>query len=75
MNGLRYALTFIYDLSRFTWVDFLKNKSKVFEKFNIFKAYVETSIGSNIKAIRYDNGGEYIKLELLKHFSYNEIHI
>ena len=51
MNGFRYVLTFIDDLSIFTWVYFLKNKSEVFEKFNNFKAFVETSTGRNIKDI------------------------
>jgi hypothetical protein len=32
--GAKYILTFIDDLSRFTWAYFLKNKSHIFEKFN-----------------------------------------
>jgi hypothetical protein len=31
LAGVKYSLTFIDDLSRFTWVYFLKNKSHVFE--------------------------------------------
>ena len=58
MNGSRYFLTFIDDLSRFTWVYFLKKKSEVFEKFKDFKASVETATGRNIKALRSNNGGE-----------------
>ena len=61
MSNSRYVLTFIYDLSRFTWVYFLKKKSEVLEKFIDSKASVETSTRRKIIYIRYDNGGEYIK--------------
>ena len=61
MNGLRYVLTFIDDMSRFTWVFFLKKKSEVLGKFIEFKAYVDNSTDRKIKALRYENGGEYIK--------------
>jgi hypothetical protein len=33
-----YYVSFIDDLSRNTWVYFLRNKSKVFDKFKEFKA-------------------------------------
>ena len=59
--GSRYVLTFIDDLSIFTWVYFLKKKSEVLEKFIDFKASIETVTGSTIKDIIYDNRGEYIK--------------
>ena len=61
MNGSRYALTFIDDLSIFTWVYFLKKKSKVLEKFIYFKAFIDNSTESKVKYLRFDNGGEYIK--------------
>ena len=57
MNGSRYVLTFIDDLSRFTWVYFLKKKYEILEKFIDFKASVENAYGRKIKALRYDNGG------------------
>ena len=61
MSGSRYVLNFIYDLSRFTWVYFLKKKSEVLEKFIDFKDYVENATVSKIKSLRYNNGCEYIK--------------
>ena len=36
-----YYVPFIDDFSRNTWIYFLKKKSKVFDKFNEFKALVE----------------------------------
>ena len=75
MNGSRYVLTCIDDLSRFTWVFFLKKKYEVLEKFIDFKESIENVYGSNIKALRYENGGEYIKYDLLKFFSKSVIKI
>ena len=75
MSVSRYVLTFIYDLPRFTWVYFLKNKSEVLEKFIDFNAFVETATVSKIKALRSDNGGEYIKLEIFQICAENGINI
>ena len=61
MNGSRYLLTFIDDCSRYCWVYFLKQKSKVFETFKIFKALDEKTFKNNIKSLRCDNGGEHVK--------------
>ena len=39
----------------------MKQKSKYFENFKIFKALVDNSFNKNIKSIRSDGGGEYVK--------------
>jgi lysine/ornithine N-monooxygenase len=39
--GVKDILTFINDISRFSWVYFLKNKSRIFEKFKEFQALTE----------------------------------
>jgi hypothetical protein len=57
----RYVLTFIDDLSRFTWVFFLKLKSEVFEWLIEFKALAENESGCKIKILHTDNGGDYVK--------------
>ena len=65
MNGSRYVLTFIDDFSKYTWVFFIKNKSKVLEKFTKLKALIENASGLKIKILRYDNVGEYVINEFL----------
>jgi hypothetical protein len=41
----------IDDYSRLTWVSFLKEKYKAFEKFKIFKALIENQIGNRLKEV------------------------
>jgi hypothetical protein len=55
-----YFMLIIDDYSRLTWVAFLKEKAEAFEKFKIFKALTETQIGKRLKAIRSDQGGEFM---------------
>ena len=41
----------------------MQNKDQTFSKFCEFKALVEKDIGRHVKAMRSDNGGEYISNE------------
>ena len=67
LSKSKYFLIFINDLSRKTWVYFLKEKSKVFENFKKFKALVEKESGLMIKALRSDCGGEFTSNGFQKH--------
>ena len=40
----------------------MKQKSKVFGIFKVFKATIENGFKKKIKSIRSNNGGEYIKI-------------
>jgi hypothetical protein len=57
-----YYVSFIDDFSRNTWIYFLRNKSKVFDKFKEFKALVENQTKEKIKVLRTDNGGEFCEM-------------
>ena len=59
LNGSKYFLLLIDDLSRYCWVFFLKSKFDVFAEFVKFKAAVELEIENKLKILRSDNGGEY----------------
>ena len=52
MSQAKYALTFIYEFSRFCWVYFLKHKYEVFDLFKVFKALVENQSGRKLKILR-----------------------
>jgi hypothetical protein len=53
------------DYTRITAVFFLKNKSKSFENFKIYKKMVENEMDSRIKSLRYDNGREITSKEFM----------
>jgi hypothetical protein len=64
INKARYVLIFVDDFSHFTWIFFLRQKSKVFQHLKDFKALVETQSGKKIKILRTNNGGEYVNHEI-----------
>ena len=41
------------------WVHILKSKDQVLNKFEEWKAMVETQFGHRVKVLQSDNGGEY----------------
>ena len=73
VGGSRYFATFIDDLSRYTTVYMMKNKSEVLDKFKDYVNLLENRTGlkvkrlsmedKTIKRFRSDNGGEYISKE------------
>ena len=67
-GGALYMLTFTDDLTRKTWVYFLKQKSQVIEKVKEFVEMVENESGLRVKALRSDNGGEYCNRQLDTYF-------
>lgn len=62
----RYFILFIDDLTRMTWVYFMRQKSEVFVIFKKFKAFVEEQSGRSIKVLRSDRGTEYTPNEFDK---------
>jgi hypothetical protein len=64
ISEVRFVLIFFYDFSCFTWIYFLRQKSKVFQYLKDFKALVETQSGKKIKVLQTDNGGDYVNHEI-----------
>ena len=73
IGGARYFVTFIDDKSRKTFVYFLRTKDQVFTKFKEFRAMVQIQTGKRIKALRSDNGGEYISKNFQKYLKLSGI--
>ena len=61
-HGYNYFVTFTDDFSRYGYVYLMRYKSKTFKKFKKFNE-VQNQLGKSIKAIRSDQGGEYLSLE------------
>ena len=49
LSGYAYYVSFIDDVSRKTWIYFMKNKDEVFSKFKEFKALIESHTEKKIK--------------------------
>ncbi|KAG2816478.1 hypothetical protein PC129_g14861 [Phytophthora cactorum] len=58
-GGCTYVVTFIDDYLRHVTVYFMKAKSDVLSKLNIYKVAMEIVTDKTIKRLRSDNGGEY----------------
>ena len=58
----RYYVFFVDYFSRKCWI-FMQKKSETYSKFCEFKALVEKESGKKVKALRSDNGGEFISGE------------
>ncbi|KAL4282228.1 hypothetical protein GQ457_03G017580 [Hibiscus cannabinus] len=63
MNGSKYFVLFIDDLTRMCWVYFLKSKLNVLSTFKEFKIFAENQSDCKLKVLRTDNGGEYVSNE------------
>ena len=59
----RYYVIFFDDYSHRCCIFFMQKKSETFSKFCDFKALVEKESGNQVKALRSNNGGEYISGE------------
>ncbi|EOY22757.1 Uncharacterized protein TCM_014834 [Theobroma cacao] len=74
LNGSKYFVIFIDDMSIMTWIYFIQHKSEVFSIFQKFKAKVENESGCRIKKLRTDNGGEYTSSEFTSYLENEGIH-
>ena len=59
----KYYVIFVDDFSCKCWIFFTQKKDQIFSKFYEFKALVEKESGKQVKALRSDNGGDYISNE------------
>lgn len=55
-----YFVTFIDNTFKNVWAYAMKNKSDVFDIFEIFHAFIERETGKLLKCLISDNGGEYV---------------
>ena len=62
-GGARYVLTFIDDHTRYTEIAVLENKSQAFQHFRAYVKRAEKTTDRKLKAIRTDNGKEFINRE------------
>lgn len=63
LSGCKYFMTVIDDYSKKVFLYPMKLKSEVFDRFNEFKIMAEKQTGKQMKAIKSDNGGEYVNFK------------
>jgi transposase InsO family protein len=59
IGGNKYGFVIVDDYSRYTFVFFMKNKSKVHEIFKKFATRAQNEFDVKIKRVRSDNGTEF----------------
>ncbi|GJZ69286.1 retrovirus-related pol polyprotein from transposon TNT 1-94 [Tanacetum coccineum] len=58
-GGNRYTLVILDDYSRYTWTRFLKDKTEVFDQFEIPSKKIQNQLGCTIVSIRTNHGREF----------------
>jgi hypothetical protein len=58
VGGFDSFITFTNDFSRYDYIYPIKERSKVLDKFNIFKDKVKNQHNIKIKLVRYNHGRE-----------------
>lgn len=72
-NEAKVLWVFIDDYSRKCWICFMQKKDQTFTRFFEFKALVDKDLWKKIKALRSDNGGEYVSQELRTSMQWKEL--
>ena len=59
LNGSKYILVLIDEVSRYTWLDFIKAKSEAADVIIIFIKRIQILQDWKVKKLRSDNGTEF----------------
>ena len=60
LSSSRYVLSFVDDISHYTWVNFMENKIRVLEGFKELTTLDAKQCGRMVKCLRSNNGGVYV---------------
>ncbi|KAL0394993.1 UNVERIFIED_CONTAM: Retrovirus-related Pol polyprotein from transposon TNT 1-94 [Sesamum latifolium] len=72
-GGFSYFITFTDDHSRYGYVYLMRYKSEALGRFKEYRLKVENQTGRKIKALRLDQGGEYLSGEFIDYLKENGI--
>ena len=62
-SGKRYIFLLVDDCTCYMWVYFLLSKDQDFRTFKVFKEKVKNEVGTKLKMLRTDRGGEFTSNE------------
>ncbi|KAK9137525.1 hypothetical protein Sjap_008119 [Stephania japonica] len=69
LHGSHYVLTIVDDFTRFTWTYLLQCKSSTCSTIEIFLLFAKNQFNSSVKAIRTDNGTEFVNKSCVSLFA------
>lgn len=69
LGKAKYMVTFLDDYSNYSIVKLLKKKSDVYDAMLEVIPFMETQTEKKVKAVRSDNGGEYMSTDLKDFFT------
>ncbi|KAL0405511.1 UNVERIFIED_CONTAM: Retrovirus-related Pol polyprotein from transposon TNT 1-94 [Sesamum latifolium] len=72
-GGFSYFITFTKDHSRYDYVYLMRYKSEAFGRFKEYRLEVENQTNRKIKALRSDQGGDYLSGEFIDYLKENGI--
>ncbi|KAI3813170.1 hypothetical protein L1987_17887 [Smallanthus sonchifolius] len=72
-SGKKYIFLLVDDCTRYMWVYFLNSKDQAFETFKEFKQRVENEVGTKLKMLRTNRGGEFTSNEFSQYCKDNGI--
>ncbi|KAD5802931.1 hypothetical protein E3N88_14291 [Mikania micrantha] len=62
-SGKKYIFLLVDDCTRYMWIYLLSSKDQAFGIFREFKQLVENEVGTKLKILRTDRGGEFTSSE------------
>ncbi|KAD3336326.1 hypothetical protein E3N88_31845 [Mikania micrantha] len=62
-SGKKYIFLLVDDCTRYMWIYLLSSKDQAFGIFREFKQLVENEVGTKLKTLRTDRGGEFTSSE------------
>lgn len=74
-DGKKYILTFVDDLSRYSVVYLLQEKSEIFGKVKEYNEMVKRKFSRHVKVIRSDRGGEFISVKDVQWLKLNGVQV
>lgn len=63
IEGYKYYLVMVDEFTRYSWIYPLKMKYDVKVIFSQFLSLIETQVGTRVKVVHCDNGGEFTALK------------
>lgn len=69
LGGKRYVFVWVYDFSRYIWINFIREKYDMFDVFKELCLRIQKEKGCEIVKIRSDHGKEFKNYKFYEFFA------